>query len=606
MPGENMKAATFFVWSLIAGSLLGSASGAEPIAAAKTAAMPDLVREYEADLATVAGFFRVPGSDVGMNRRAQLAAAWLSRLQAVDFNALDPAAKIDYLLLANHLNETTDHLARERKRIAETDRLLPFRKTLAELETARWRAAPLDYPAVASQLSEMAKQTKQLREETAKAHKASQDAEKKDSDKKEKPKPADPTKALSPVLALRAGRLAKELRETLKQWHDFYSGYQPDFDWWIKKPHEEASKELDEYAKLLIEEIAGQKGKDEDPLVGDPIGREAVAADVRFEFLPYSAEELIAIGQRELAWGQEQMKAAAKQMGLGDDWKAALAKVKANHVPPGGQDSLIEQIGREATDFVKRRDLVTVPPLAEETWRLTMIPPKGIKTVPYAAYGDQQMQVAYAKDEMSQEDKLMVMRGNNRHFMRLVTPHELIPGHHLQHFYAARYNNYRGLFATPFYFEGWALYWELRLWDLGWAQTPEDRIGMLFWRNTRAARIIVSLKYHLGQMKPDEMVAFLRNEVGHEKLGATSEVRRFIAAEPLYQAGYMIGGLQFYAMHKELVGAGRMTERAFHDAVLTQGAMPVELLRAAITQTALPHDAKPAWRFTELKKTKER
>ena len=61
-----------------------------------------------------------------------------------------------------------------------------------------------------------------------------------------------------------------------------------------------------------------------------------------------------------------------------------------------------------------------------------------LKTIPYAAYDGRQMMVAYAKGEMWQDDKLMVMRGNNRHFMRLVTPHELIPGHHLQAFYAAR------------------------------------------------------------------------------------------------------------------------------------------------------------------------
>jgi uncharacterized protein (DUF885 family) len=209
------------------------------------------------------------------------------------------------------------------------------------------------------------------------------------------------------------------------------------------------------------------------------------------------------------------------------------------------------------------------------------------------------MLVAYAKDDMSQEDKLMVMRGNNRHFMRLVTPHELIPGHHLQSFYAARHSSYRELFSTPFYVEGWALYWELRLWDLDWAKTPEDRIGILFWRMTRAARIIVSLKYHLGQMRPEEMVDFLITRVGHEKLGATSEVRRFIRSQPLYQASYLVGGLQLYALHKELVGGGKMTEQEFHDAVLVQGTMPIELLRAALKKLPLTRDAKPAWRFAD-------
>jgi uncharacterized protein (DUF885 family) len=94
---------------------------------------------------------------------------------------------------------------------------------------------------------------------------------------------------------------------------------------------------------------------------------------------------------------------------------------------------------------------------------------------------------------------------------------------------------------------------------------------MLFWRMHRCARIIVSLKFHLGKMKPKEMVDFLVDRVGHERFGATSEVRRFIgeAYSPLYQCAYMIGGLQLRALHKEIVGAGKMKEREFNDTVLS-------------------------------------
>jgi len=143
------------------------------------------------------------------------------------------------------------------------------------------------------------------------------------------------------------------------------------------------------------------------------------------------------------------------------------------------------------------------------------------------------------------------------------------------------------------------LYWELRYWDLGWAHTPEDRIGMLFWRMTRSARVFLTLKYHLGRMTPEEMVTFLTDRVGHEKFGARSEVRRFIQAEPLYQVGYLIGGRQLLALHDELVGPGKLSEREYHDAVLRQGPMPIELLRAALSDTKLPRDAKPAWKFAK-------
>ena len=51
---------------------------------------------------------------------------------------------------------------------------------------------------------------------------------------------------------------------------------------------------------------------------------------------------------------------------------------------------------------------------------------------------------------------------------------------------------------------------------------------------------------------------------------------------PLYQAAYMLGGLQLRALRGELVDSGRMTEKQFHDAVLRQGAVPLDTLEAQI------------------------
>ena len=228
-----------------------------------------------------------------------------------------------------------------------------------------------------------------------------------------------------------------------------------------------------------------------------------------------------------------------------------------------------------------------------------MISERGQRTLPFASYGGQRMNVAYATQDMDHDRKLMSMRGNNIHFTRIVTPHELIPGHHLQAFMTARHNTHRRSFRTPFSVEGWALYWEMLLWDLGYARGPEDRIGMLFWRMHRGARIIVSLKFHLGQMSPPEMIDFLVDRVGHEREPATSEVRRYIGGGygPLYQCAYMIGGLQLRALHAEVVGAGRMTNREFHDAVLKLGAIPGEMVRASLVDVPLKPDYAPQWKF---------
>jgi uncharacterized protein (DUF885 family) len=122
---------------------------------------------------------------------------------------------------------------------------------------------------------------------------------------------------------------------------------------------------------------------------------------------------------------------------------------------------------------------------------------------------------------------------------------------------------------------------------------------MLFWRMHRAARIVFSLRVHLGTMTPDEAIDYLVERVGHERANATAEVRRsFIGTyPPMYQAAYMLGGLQFRALHRELVQSGRMTDRAFHDAILQGGVMPVEMVRARLLAVPLRRDYAASWRF---------
>jgi uncharacterized protein (DUF885 family) len=577
-------------------------------ARAGEAELQDTVRLYTSDRWAVSRFYELPWSDVRFERFDKLYREWQGRLPQMDFEALNQQGRIDYVLLRNEIESQLGQQSVQRERLKEMDELLSFRGPVQELEAARWRLKSFEAQAAAAKVSALAEQVKKLKERVEKGKKAKSDktndvaAAKEKEVKESKDKPEESPIKVSPALGRRAAAAVNDVKNTLRNWYTFYEGYQPDFSWWMKKPYEEANTALESYAKYLKEEIAEQKGKDEDPLLGEVLGRDALVRDITSEFLPYSPEELIAIGEKEFAWCEAEMKKAAKEMGF-DDWKKALAKVKSNFVPPGEQDDFVAKCAQDALDFIRKHELVTVTPLCEEVWRLSMISPEGQKTMPYAAYGGQAVLVAYAKDEMKHDDKLMAMRGNNRHYTRIVTAHELMPGHHLQIFTADRNRTYRSLFTTPFLTEGWALYWEIRLWDMGYGQTPEDRIGMLFWRMHRCARIIVSLKYHLNQMQPKEMVDFLVERVGHEKLGATSEVRRFISGgySPLYQAGYMIGGLQLNALRKEIVGTGKMSEKQFNDTVLTYNSMPIELIRAGMLNLPLTRDTKSTWRFYDLK-----
>jgi len=78
-------------------------------------------------------------------------------------------------------------------------------------------------------------------------------------------------------------------------------------------------------------------------------------------------------------------------------------------------------------------------------------------------------------------------------------------------------------------------------------------------------------------------------------------VRRSVATDygPLYQAAYLVGALQLRALRRELVESGKMSDKEFHDAVLKQNAIPIEMIRAALTDGKLGRDFQPSWRFYE-------
>ena len=357
-----------------------------------------------------------------------------------------------------------------------------------------------------------------------------------------------------------------------------------------------------EIAKL---DLQAKTGRPEAPRVrglggapGRPIGVEALKIELAGELIPYSPEECIAIAEHEAIWCQNELKKASREMGFGDDWKSAVEKVKTLHVKPGEQPTLIRDLANEAVEYMNKYDLVTIPPLAQESWRMEMMSPQRQLVSPFFT-GGEVISVSFPTSSMPHEAKLQSLRGNNIHFSRATVQHELIPGHHLQQFLASRYNTQRAQYTTAFWTEGFAVYWEFVLWDRGFPRSPEDRIGMLFWRLHRCARIVFSFNYHSEKWDTKECVDYLVRTVGHERDNAAAEVRRSFGGGygPLYQAAYLLGALQLRQLRHELVDSGKMKEKAFHDALYRENRIPIELLRAKLMNEKLPRDHIAKWRF---------
>ena len=577
----------------------------------------DVVELYSADRSALNRRWDADYSSARRDRMREFYEGYRARLRELDFDDLGLEGRIDYILLDTELRSELAQISREDSLAAEMDSIAGFTHIITELQEARRRLEPVDAPAVARALTDLARRVDTLRAGVERSARRDSSAAPRrmatgdtaaraangSHDSLATRSAAADTTSLSArkrrIVAARSAAHIESARQTLSQWYRYYAGYDPMFTWWMAEPYKRADSAITRYVKTLRERVVGIRQGEEAPIIGDPIGDAALRADLALQLIPYTPEELLAIAEREFAWCEAEMRKASHALGFGDDWKSAIEKVKQSYVEPGQQPYLIRDLAREAIEYIEQRGLVTVPPLAKEVWRMEMMTPEAQRMSPFFL-GGEVIRVSYPTDEMSHDDKLMSLRGNNPHFARATVHHELIPGHHLQGFMTNRYNSHRSTFGTPFWSEGWAFYWEMLLWDNGFVQTPEDKVGFLFWRMHRAARIIFSVRFHTGTMSPDEAVAFLVDKVGHERANAMAEVRRSVDSgryPPVYQLAYMIGALQFRALHQELVGSRKMTNRQFHDTILQGGNMPVEMVRARLTSQRLARDFTPSWRF---------
>jgi len=174
--------------------------------------------------------------------------------------------------------------------------------------------------------------------------------------------------------------------------------------------------------------------------------------------------------------------------------------------------------------------------------------------------------------------------------------HEGFPGHHLQIGTSMSAGDrlsraHRLLVWYSGYGEGWALYAERLMDELGYFEMPEYRFGMLASHLFRAARVVVDIGLHLGLRIPDEAPLFggerwdFDRAVAYmERIGlqphdyAVSEVTRYLGW-PGQAISYKVGEREILAVRDEVRGRGRFDLKAFHHSVLQDGEMGLALLR---------------------------
>jgi uncharacterized protein (DUF885 family) len=548
--------------------------------------MPQVIEQFAADRMSLNRIYPVAIAPARMARFEKFYQEKLALLAAFNFDKLSEDDQVDYVLLKNRLTSDMHELAIQKKQAEEMQPLLPFAPAIEEFLDRKREMKRPDAEKDAAMLSEMVKQMEATRKKLDPKPRGGQAG-----DSSEKTK-------VNPVVANRAAIATMQLTAALHDWFGQYDGYDPTFTWWVAQPYKDADKELNSYRAFLKEKLIGIAPDDKTTIIGDPVGRDALMDDLADNMIPYTPEELIAIAQTEYDWCMKEMLKASNEMGFGNDWHAAVEKVKATHVPPGEQPEVIRKLVLEGRDFVVNNNLVTVPPLADETWYMIMMTPQRQLVNPFFTGGNE-LSVSYPTDTMTYDQREMSMRGNSTGLSHATAFHEMIPGHFLQFYMGARYNTYRRTFSTPFWHEGNAFWWEMLLWDKGFDKTPEERVGALVWRMHRSARVIFTMNFHLGKWTPQQCVQFLIDNVGFEPDNASGEVRRSFdgSVGPLYQIAYLMGALQFRALHKELVDSKKMTDKQFADAVLHENSMSIEMLRADLERQKLTSDFKTSWKF---------
>jgi uncharacterized protein (DUF885 family) len=164
--------------------------------------------------------------------------------------------------------------------------------------------------------------------------------------------------------------------------------------------------------------------------------------------------------------------------------------------------------------------------------------------------------------------------------------HEAIPGHHFQVSLTLENTalpKFRRYDANNAYVEGWGLYTERMGTELGLYTDPYQYFGMLIGDMQRAVRLVVDTGLHAKGWSREQALAFAAENEGGQPAAHVARIERYMAA-PGQALSYKIGQLKLLAIRaaaEKQLGA-KFDIRAFHDAVLMEGALPLAVLEAHV------------------------
>lgn len=322
------------------------------------------------------------------------------------------------------------------------------------------------------------------------------------------------------------------------------------------------------------------------PADGYAIGEKAFDYRLHYEHaLRATANELWRYGSRLVQEVEAELEALARRLAAGRSWMEVADRLRDEPPPADGLVAAYAAAMERARRFVAERALASLPDGA-----LTVVETPGFlrPVIPFAAYQPPQVFASvhegwfYVTSPAADEDDAAaqrLLRDHCAYELPWTALHEGYPGHHLQFLaVCAQPRRVRKVVSTPLTVEGWALYCEEMMAQEGFAEGPEELLFQKIALLWRAVRVVVDIGLHTREMTPQAAVQMLVDRVGFERALAEAEVRRYCGA-PTYQLCYAVGRRELFALRDDYFAARGRSLRAFHDAVLSYGGLPVALMR---------------------------
>ena len=319
-----------------------------------------------------------------------------------------------------------------------------------------------------------------------------------------------------------------------------------------------------------------------------PVGQELYGELVELRaFENLDADRILEIGWEQLERNHADRVAAAREIDPNATEAQVVELVKDDHPATFGEAIEEYRVAmRRARAHIIERGLATVPD--DERVDVIETPTYLRGVIPFAAYyqpaqwDPDPVGVYIVTPDVDGDPG--AMREHYRAAISNTSIHEAYPGHHLQLALAARHPSLtRVQVEAPEFVEGWGMYSEQLLREHGFDDGPAFRVALATDAIWRAARIVLDVRMHRGEVSIEEAADFLVEHTGFERPNALAEARRYTYT-PTYNLSYLLGKvllLELRAAEQRRLGR-EFSLRAFHDMLLRGGSLPISFHRRAL------------------------